>query len=96
MPMVVIDEENLRKNLAANMRYLRLRNSPRISQTMLARKIGTTQKSISNYELAYCLPPAHVLAALAECFGLTMDELMAERVPKKISNYTQKEGTNNE
>lgn len=79
--MVIVDEETLRKNLAGNMRYLRLKHSPRISQSMLARKIGTTQKSISNYEKAYCLPPAHVLAALAECFGLTMDELLQERLP---------------
>lgn len=80
--MVIVDEEILRKNLAVNMRYLRLKHSPRISQTMLARKIGTTQQSISNYEKAYCLPPAHVLAALAECFGLTMDELIQQPVPE--------------
>ena len=81
--MIVTDEETLRKNLATNMRYLRLKHTPRISQTMLAGKIGSTQQSISNYEQAYCLPPAHVLAALAECFGLTMDELMQERVPER-------------
>lgn len=80
--MEIIDEEILRKNLAVNMRYLRLKHSPPISQTMLARIIGTTQQSISNYEKAYCLPPAHVLAALAEYFGLTMDALVQKRIPE--------------
>lgn len=97
--MVVINEKHLKDNFAVNLRYLRLRNTPRISQAMLARIIGSSQRSISNYEKAYHLPPTHVLAALAKYFGLTMDELMMERVPESPSVpqiYTKEEGTTNE
>ena len=76
-----MDEERLRKNLARNMRYLREQRSPRMSQTMLANKLGVTQTSISKYENGMLLPPLHVLAELAECFGFSMDDLLSAALP---------------
>lgn len=81
--MVTVNEDYLKQNLARNMRYLRLSKSPRISQTMLANKLGVTQKSISRYESAVLLPPLHVLVAMAQCFGFTTDELLSETLPEK-------------
>lgn len=78
-----MDEERLRKNLARNMRYLREQRSPRMSQTMLANKLGVTQTSISKYENGMLLPPLHVLAELAECFGFSMDDLLSAALPGK-------------
>jgi DNA-binding XRE family transcriptional regulator len=87
-------EQQLRNCLARNLRYLRMSRSPCLSQKMLARKLGVTQKSISRYENAKYLPPAHVLVALADEFGLAMDELFMEHLPKNIK---KKEGiTTNE
>ena len=73
----------MKQNLARNMRYLRLSRCPRISQQMLANKLGTTQASISLYETAMQLPPTHILVAMATCFGYTTDELLSETLPDK-------------
>lgn len=78
-----MDEEKLRKNLARNMRYLREQRSPRISQTMLAKKLGVTQASISKYENEILLPPLHILADMAEYFGFLMDDLLSSALPGK-------------
>lgn len=74
-------EQQLKRRLAGNLRRLRLSRSPCLSQKALAGKLGVTQKSISRYENALCLPPAHVLVALAEEFGLATDALFLERPP---------------
>ena len=81
--MELRNEETLKANLARNMRFLRLQRKPLLSQKMLAKKLGVTQKSISRYETARCLPPAHVLLAMADVFGFTADELFGERLPSK-------------
>lgn len=81
--MVTVNENCLKQNLARNMRYLRLSRNPRISQTMLANKLGVSQRSISKYETAVLLPPPYVFVAMAKCFGITIDELLSETLPDK-------------
>ena len=81
--MVTVNENCLKQNLARNMRDLRLSRTPRISQTMLANKLGVSQRSISKYETAVLLPPPYVLVAMAKCFGITIDELLSETLPDK-------------
>lgn len=81
--MTHVNEETMKQNLARNMRYLRLSRSPRISQQTLANKLGTTQASISLYETAIQLPPAHILVAMAQCFGFTTDELLSDSLPDR-------------
>lgn len=92
--MAPIKEDQLREILARNLRYLRERRKPYLSQQMLAKKLEVTQKSISRYENAKSLPPAHVLVAMAELFGLTTDALFMAELPE---NMNKKEGnTTNE
>ena len=86
-------EQQLKRRLAGNLRRLRLSRSPCLSQKALAGKLGVTQKSISRYENALCLPPAHVLVALAEELGLATDALFLERPPLNNPNKNKKEGT---
>lgn len=74
----MLSEEKLKKNLSDNLHFLRFSRSPKISQQTLAKKIGTSQKSISRYEQGICLPPAHILNALADYFGLPVDMLLQE------------------
>ena len=81
--MIYVNEDNLRNNFAYNMRYLRLMQKPHMSQAALAKKLGVTRKSIHRYETAVCLPPIHILVAMTECFGYTMDELLDARLPDK-------------
>lgn len=85
--MLRMSEEQLKGNLARNLRYLRLERRG-LSQKVLARKIGTTCKSISRYETGICLPPCHLLYALGCYFGYTMDELVADRLPSKKGRET--------
>lgn len=81
--MQPINEQQLKNNLARNMRYLRLVRTPRMSQETLAKKLGVTRKSITRYETAANLPPAHVLVAMAQYFGFTTEELLADKLPAK-------------
>ena len=81
--MSLVNEEHLKYNLARNIRYLRLRKKPYLSQTTLANKLGVTQKSINRYENAVNLPPAHVLVAMAQYFGYTTEELLSDTLPEK-------------
>ena len=91
--MAPIKEEQLKESLARNLRYLREGRKPYLSQQMLAKKLEVTQKSISRYENGISLPPAHVLVAMADLFGLTTDALFMAELP----NNNQKEGkTTNE
>ena len=91
--MAPIKESQLKQNLARNLRYLREGRKPYLSQQMLAKKLEVTQKSISRYENGISLPPAHVLVAMADLFGLTTDALFMAELP----NNNQKEGnTTNE
>lgn len=80
---ISMDEEKLKINLAENIRFLRLTRNPRITQAELAKKLGITQKSISNYEQARYLPPTYILAAIAELFHLSLDELLSPLPGKK-------------
>ena len=91
--MAPMKEDQLKQNLARNLRYLREGRKPYLSQQMLAIKLEVTQKSISRYENGISLPPAHVLVAMADLFGLTTDALFMAELP----NNNQKEGnTTNE
>lgn len=88
--MAPIREDQLKQNLARNLRYLREGRKPYLSQQMLAQKLEVTQKSISRYENGISLPPAHVLVAIAELFALTTDALFMAELPenKKEGNTT--------
>ena len=92
--MAPVKEDQLKQNLARNLRYLREQRKPYLSQQMLAAKLEVTQKSISRYENAISLPPAHVLVEIADFFGLTTDALFMAELPE---NMNKKEGnTTNE
>lgn len=78
---MMLNEEQMCINLARNIRYLRLTRKPPLSQNMLAQKVGITKCTISKYESAHYLPPAHVLIALAKYFGYTTDELLSDKLP---------------
>lgn len=91
--MTPISENQLKQNFASNLRYLRERRKPYLSQQMLAKKLEVTQKSISRYENGISLPPAHVLVAIAELFGLTTDALFMEELPE---NNNKEGNTSNE
>ena len=74
----MLPEEKFKKNLADNRHSLRYSRNPKIYQQTRAEKIGTSQKSIYRYEQGICLPPVHILTALADYFGLPVDALLKD------------------
>lgn len=57
-------------------RMARLRKDAGFSQRDLARELGVTQRMIAYYEAHSEHPPAHLLPALVEIFGVSTDELL--------------------
>lgn len=54
----------------------KLRQSSNLSQVCLARKLGVTKQSISNWENGNIMPSIDMLIRLAEIFGVTTDYLL--------------------
>lgn len=76
-------EEQLKTNLARNLKYLRLRRNPQISQKYLATRLQVSVRSISYYESGKYLPPSHVLCEIAEYFGYSVEDLLSNKLPAK-------------
>lgn len=57
-------------------RMARLRKAAGLSQRDLAKDLGVTQRMIAYYEAHSDHPPAHLLPALVEIFGVSTDELL--------------------
>ena len=81
--MQLVNEEQLKQNLAKNLRYLRLSRTPPLSQIMLAKKLGVTQQSIYRYEKAITLPPLAVFMDMTAYFNYTAEELLSDTLPAK-------------
>jgi len=63
-------------------RMARLRKAAGYSQRDLARELGVTQRMVAYYEAQSEHPPAHLLPALVELFGVGTDELLGLKSPK--------------
>lgn len=68
-------------------RLLDLRKKRGLSQVELARRIGSTQRAISYYEVVAAFPPAEVLVQIAQALRVSTDELLISscclRVPDR-------------
>lgn len=73
-------EENLRKHFANNLCHYRKQLG--LTQTDLAKKLNYSDKSISKWERGEGLPDLTVTAQIAEIFGLTVNDMIAEK-PKR-------------
>lgn len=71
------DEGNLRKYFARNLSTYR--KALGLTQIELAEKLNYSDKSISKWERGEGLPDLLVTAKIAEIFGLTVNDLIAEK-----------------
>lgn len=55
---------------------LRLRKESGLTQAEVAKQVGISWRGYQNYELNLREPQLHVLVALADFYGLTVDELI--------------------
>ena len=80
---------NLESNLnveSIGKRIARLRKERKYSQAELAKKLGTSQKVISDYELNKLRPHHEVIVKLSLIFGITADELLGLKTIKSAGD----------
>lgn len=67
-------------NMVETGRFLKsLRKERGMTQEQLAERLGVTAKTISRWETGVYLPPAEMLLALSELYGLTVNELLSAK-----------------
>ncbi len=76
------NEEILRKRFARNLSHYR--KALGFTQIELAEKLNYSDKSVSKWERAEGLPDLAVTAQIAEIFGLTVNDLIAEKPRKHL------------
>ena len=62
-------------NFAENLK--RLRKEKSVTQEKLSEILGVTAQSVSRWELSVCYPDIEMLPAIANYFGVTVDELLS-------------------
>lgn len=70
------------------MRLKELRKSKKISQTQIAKEIGTTQNGYSKYELEQVEPNIETLKKIADYYGVSLDYL-CEHETKSVAEFGQ-------
>lgn len=55
-----------------------LREEVQLTQTELAKKIGTSQRNVSNWETGTSEPDLETIGKLADIFGVSIDELFGK------------------
>lgn len=79
MKSATLDELELHKRIAINIAYYRRLSG--LTQSELAERINYSDKSVSKWEHAAGAPSIHVLAMLAELFGVSVNDLISENAP---------------
>ncbi len=81
-------EEQLKKNLARNLTELRKAHG--ITQSELGEKLTYSDKSISKWERGDGLPDLLVLNKLSEIYGITINDIIGDDLPKISENKPKK------
>ena len=71
-----MNDEKIRKQLGKNIAAYRKRGN--WTQARLAEKLNYSDKAVSKWERGESVPDVLTLAALAECFGVSVDELLSD------------------
>lgn len=78
-----MSEQELREQVAKNLtEYRRLHG---LKQAQLAEQLNYSDKSVSKWERGEGLPDVYVLTRLAALYGVTVDDLLSDRSPRKPS-----------
>ncbi|WP_243457407.1 helix-turn-helix domain-containing protein [Ottowia testudinis] len=60
-----------------------LRKAAGFTQVELAAELGISQRMVAYYEAPEAQPPAHLLPALAQALGVSIDALYGREAPKR-------------
>lgn len=75
-------EQKFRENVARNLATYRKLNN--LTQLELAEKLNYSDKSVSKWERGDGLPDLLVLKTIADFYGITLNDLVANEPPKKL------------
>jgi transcriptional regulator with XRE-family HTH domain len=64
-------------------RIAQLRREKGLSQIELAKKVGVSQRYVSTWETGKNMPHVETLLKLAQVFGVSVDHLLLENVPRE-------------
>ena len=81
-------------NLGKKIKQLRFQYS--YTQEQLAEKMGVTSQAVSKWENNVAMPDITLLPALAETFGVTIDELFDLTAEQKMSRIENRMDTEEE
>lgn len=88
--MILLTEEQLKKNIAKNITFLR--KSKGMTQAELAESLNYSDKSVSKWERGDGIPDVLVLHKIAELFGVKLDDLTSDEVkiapPRRLPYLT--------
>jgi transcriptional regulator with XRE-family HTH domain len=70
-------------NSGFNERLTALRKAAGFTQVALAGELGISQRMMAYYESPNATPPAHLLPAIAQALGVSIDDLYGRSAPKK-------------
>lgn len=83
-----LTEEKIKKHFANNLSHYRKQLG--LTQTELAEKLNYSDKSISKWERGDGLPDLMVTAQIAEIFGLTLNDMIAEKPRRRLMTTRNK------
>lgn len=86
-------ETNIEKNIADNIKALRLQSG--LKQSELGELVAYSDKTVSKWENGSSVPDITALCALAEVFHVTVDDLTKENASDKFISLTSKEAKEN-
>ena len=68
---------------AKNLRTLRKKQRPYLSQSRIAKRLGVCRTTYVGYELGKRQPPAFFIANVARYFGVSTDKMLREQMWKE-------------
>lgn len=83
-----MNEQEFRKIVAKNLSAYRKLNN--LTQLELAEKLNYSDKSVSKWERGDGLPDAFVLKTIADFYGITLNDLVTDKKPKKPKHIRRK------
>jgi len=80
-----LDKDNINANIARNIAYYRKKR--KLTQAELAEFLNYSDKSVSKWEREDGLPSILVLKEISDFFGITINDLISDKVVKPKNNY---------
>ncbi len=83
-----MNEQDFRSIVSNNLSAYRKLNN--LTQLELAEKLNYSDKSVSKWERGEGLPDAFVLSTIADFYGITLNDLVSVKKPKRHKNIRRK------